>query len=166
MPPSSSSGNHPPQQTPSLYDNPLVNVSYMTYTDPIMTKLARKRLSVLLCLFLTTFLFCQGAAKAAGLLPVPPQSVMPAEMMSCHDMNMSEQKPSPQSDCHNQCQHLDKAYSGEYQPSVWDSTPLTVLYLIPLLHSDIGSPISLVTLPWHDPPGDPPIPIRLQRFLI
>lgn len=130
-----------------------------------MTKLARKRLSVWLCLCLTAFLFCQGMAKAAGLLPAPPQPVMSEEMMSCHDMAMSEHQSPPPTDCHYQCQHLDKAYSAEYQASLWNHAPLALVYLMPVLQGDTGSTIALATLPWHDPPGDPPIPIRLQRFL-
>lgn len=131
-----------------------------------MNKRARKRLSVWLSLFLTVFLFCQGMAKAAVSIPIPipSQPAVADALMSCHQMGMADPSAHP---AHGDmgCQHLDKAFNAEYQASLWNHVPLVALFYLPLPADDAGSPIPVAALPWHDPPGDPPIPIRFQRFL-
>lgn len=126
-----------------------------------MTKRTRKHLSVWLSLLLTAFLLCQGMAKAAGLIPARSQTAASVAAMSCHELA----QPTPKADCDTGCQHLDKAYSSEYQSSAWVYLPQVFVFFMPVLQGETGSPIDFASLPWHDPPGAPPIPIRFQRFL-
>ncbi|HEX5277692.1 hypothetical protein EV700_0116 [Fluviicoccus keumensis] len=127
-------------------------------------RLTRKRLSVLLSLLLTAFLFCQGVAKAAALIPALSQVVVATVPLSCHE-RIQPLHTTTEADCDTGCQHLDKAYSPESQPSSWVHLPLVFIFFMPALQGEAGSPIAFASLPWHDPPGDPPIPIRFQRFL-
>lgn len=133
----------------------------MVYTGG-MTTFTRKRISLFLCLWLTAFLFCQGMAKAALLLAMP-QPVAAVEKMNCPMMQDGHAVVKADSDMG--CQHLDKAYSADLPSMLGDHMPLIVLFLIPSLMGDAGSPIRLASLPWHDPPSNISLPIRLQRFL-